>query len=34
VVRRPVVADAEERARNPRSASVRLRAVRRLAVVA
>ncbi|MEY3072241.1 MAG: s-adenosyl-methyltransferase mraw [Actinomycetota bacterium] len=34
VVRRPIVADAEERRRNPRSASVRLRAVRRLAVPA
>ena len=34
VVRRPIVADAEERRRNPRSASVRLRAVRRLAVAA
>jgi 16S rRNA (cytosine1402-N4)-methyltransferase len=34
VVRRPIVADDAERARNPRSASVRLRAVRRLAVTA
>jgi 16S rRNA (cytosine1402-N4)-methyltransferase len=34
VVRRPIVADAEELARNPRSASVKLRAVRRLAVAA
>lgn len=34
VVRRPLTADAEERRRNPRSASVRLRAVRRLAVAA
>ena len=34
VVRRPLVADADERRRNPRSASVRLRAVRRLAVAA
>ncbi len=34
VVRRPLTADAEERRRNPRSGSVRLRAVRRLAVAA
>jgi 16S rRNA (cytosine1402-N4)-methyltransferase len=34
VARRPIVADAEELARNPRSASVKLRAVRRLAVAA
>jgi 16S rRNA (cytosine1402-N4)-methyltransferase len=34
VVRRPIVADAKELARNPRSASVKLRAVRRLAVAA
>jgi 16S rRNA (cytosine1402-N4)-methyltransferase len=34
VVRRPLVADPEERHRNPRSASVRLRAVRRLEVAA
>jgi len=34
VVRRPVGPDAEELARNPRSASVKLRAVRRLAVAA
>ena len=34
VVRRPIVPDAAELARNPRSASVKLRAVRRLAVAA
>ena len=34
VVRRPLTTDTEERRHNPRSASVRLRAVRRLAVAA
>jgi 16S rRNA (cytosine1402-N4)-methyltransferase len=34
VVRRPIVPDAEELTRNPRSGSVKLRAVRRLAVAA
>jgi 16S rRNA (cytosine1402-N4)-methyltransferase len=34
VVRRPIVADADELARNPRSASVRVRAVRRTMVPA